>query len=449
MQSSLFHFVATFPRAAQYRNGPHPQSICETAPPFRPFPYSERHIQCLWADPRLRPPLLTTTLDEPVIIEHPGEWNLEAGPDFRNAVLLIGHEKRRICGDLEIHIHPAGWQQHGHANDPRYENVRFHIVYFSGKEIPGLIQIPLQDPLAVNPSFSFDLIDLSAYPYALPIGTFPLKNMHPDAKTDLLESAGEERLRLKTERIALEIQTKDPRQVLWSELMAALGYKNNKIAFRKLAAHLPLNRLRNLASNPSEAYALLLGSSGLLPANPDADWPPDTRLFIRTIWDIWWKQSHELQETALEKSDWNLSGIRPANHPLRRLMAAAHYAFTLSEIETHNAALTNLPGSFWNTHLSWKKRSASAAIVGQSRANAIITNVLVPYRAATGASSIDLKKFPAEPANSIIRQTAHALFGPDHTSKTYSSALARQGLIQIFHDYLIPHKLAELNEKFA
>ena len=105
MNSILFQTMeACFPRSAVYRRGGTDFAVHESAAPFRYFPYRERHIQCLWADPRLRPAKLTTSEGEPVRVEHPGDWNLEAGPDFRNAVLLVGKEKRRISGDLEIHI---------------------------------------------------------------------------------------------------------------------------------------------------------------------------------------------------------------------------------------------------------------------------------------------------------------------------------------------------------
>ena len=100
---------ACFPRSANYRSRGTQNAVCESATPFRHFPYRERHLQCLWTDPRLRPTGLKTSEGEPVAVEHPGDWNLEAGPDFLNAVLLVGKEKRRISGDLEIHIHPSGW----------------------------------------------------------------------------------------------------------------------------------------------------------------------------------------------------------------------------------------------------------------------------------------------------------------------------------------------------
>jgi len=125
-------------------------------------------------------------------------------------------------------------------------------------------------------------------------------------------------------------------------------------------------------------------------------------------------------------------------------MAAAHYAFQCLEISNDWKRLVEFPSNFWDTHISWKTSCKPTALVGPARANAIATNILIPFQAATGASELNLENLPAEPANSIIRQTAHALFGPDHTPKTYQSALARQGLIQIFHDYLVTHRLGEL-----
>jgi hypothetical protein len=439
---------ACFPRSGDYRNGKGGGAVRESSAPFSHFPYHERHIQCLWADPRHRPAELKTTDGENAIVEHPGDWNLEAGPDFLNAALLIGTEKRRIVGDLEIHIHPNGWKQHGHAADPRYENVRFHVVYFQGTEIPGLIQIPLQETLATDAKFSFDNIDLTAYPYSIPTGEFPLLGMDPDQKIHLLEAAGEERLRLKAERLALALQGKEPEQVLWEELLAALGYKNNKAPFRRLATLIPLARLKSVANSPDETYALLLGLSGLLPKNPDPKWTPETKAFIRQIWDFWWKKPEKLKELALDKSDWTLAGIRPANHPVRRLMAAAFFAFNTLQLLNHFNLLTEAPTNHWTTHISWKTKCAPTALVGQTRANAIVTNILVPFRAASGSTELNLEKLPVEPSNSIIRQTAFSLFGPDHTDKVYRSALARQGLIQIFHDYLITHRLDELKERF-
>ena len=445
MGSALFSILDDcFPRAAAYRGAKRREVVRENGAEFHSPSFRERHLQCVWSDPRLRPAHLETSRGEPVAVEHPGTWNTEAGPDFLDAVLLVGKERRRIRGDLEIHIHPSAWKQHGHAGDPRHANTRFHVVYFQGPEIPGLLQIPLQAPLAANPGFSFEDIDISAYPYAIPTGDFPLREMDPDEKIQWLESAGEERLRLKAERMALVLREKGEEQLLWEELLAALGYKNNKAPFRRLATLLPLPRLREIAAMPKEAYALLLGLSGLLPANPSSTWDAEARRFFRFVWDFWWKQSEELKEKALERADWNLSGLRPLNHPLRRLMAAAHYAFQTLEIAADRERLTRFPPGFWTTHLSWKTPCKPSALVGKPRANAMVANILVPFLAATGRECPELQKLPPEPLNAIARQTAYALFGPDHTPKTYRSALARQGLIQVFNDYIATRRLADL-----
>jgi hypothetical protein len=317
-------------------------------------------------------------------------------------------------------------------------------VYYQGLEIPGLIQIPLQEILAADASFSFESIDLTAYPYSIRGGHYPLRDTHPDGRTAWLESAGAERLRLKAERYAFAMQNKSPDQLLWEEIMAALGYKHNKAAFRRLAVLMPLARLRSLATHPNEAYALLLGLSGWLPDAATPAWDVQTRNFIRTLWDYWWKQSLTMKERALKKSDWTLAGIRPANHPVRRLMAAAHYAFRIEELAEQPEKLVSFPPNFWDTHISWKRECKPTALVGAARANAIILNILIPWRAAIGSAPCNPDQLPAEPINSIIRQTAYALFGPDHTPKIYRSALARQGLIQIFYDYVITHRLDEL-----
>ena len=59
---------------------------------------SERHVQAIWYDGALRPEGLRTADGAPVRVVDPGRWNLEAGPDFRDAVLEIGDEVTTIGG---------------------------------------------------------------------------------------------------------------------------------------------------------------------------------------------------------------------------------------------------------------------------------------------------------------------------------------------------------------
>lgn len=443
-----------FPNAADYRQQFFSNEVQETS--GRYFPYTERHLHALWFDERLRPKNLKTSRGEPVVVENPGRWNLEAGPDFSGAVLLIGREKRRVAGDAEIHISPSDWKHHGHAGDPRYSTVRFHITWFAGKTDetlfpPGTLHIALANVCTAD----LDSIDLSAYPYHEPHATpgFRMLGKSPDEIIRILESAGEERLRQKTQRLAWLIQRHGEAQALYEETAAALGYKHNKAPFCKLAQSLSLEALAPYGADWRTVYAVLLGISGLLPKQPDANWSEASKKELRALWDIWWREQHKWEEVVpLDKKEWRLVGVRPLNHPVRRLCALAQWAASgfLGRDGSPNrpwAAGTAVPTQFtkcfWSTHTGWTGKEKNAELIGKDRLNAIELNVFVPYRLAKGDTSA-LENLPVEPLNSVIRETAYTLFSPDHSPKLYRTALARQGLIQIFNDFILTGRLNEL-----
>jgi hypothetical protein len=434
-----------FPGATAYRKLISPNEVRETA--SRYFPHTERHLHALWFDERLRPSSLKTSRGEPVTVESPGRWNLQAGPDFSGAVLLIGREKRRVAGDAEIHIFPNDWKNHGHHTDPRYGHVRFHITWFAGKVDesvfpPGTVHIVLADHCTAD----LDSIDLSAYPYHEPraAADFPLFGTSPDEIIRILESAGEERLWQKTQRMAWLIQRRGEAQAVYEETAAALGYKHNKVPFRKLAQSLTLEALAPYGADWKTVYAVMLGISGLLPKQPAASWPDASKKELRSLWDCWWREQHKWEEVELlTKADWNFSGLRPLNHPVRRLCALAQWVANglFGRDGSPNCpwtAGTAVPTQkcFWSTHAGWSGKEIPAKLVGEDRAQAIFLNVMVPCRLAKGDGSV-LKNLPVEPMNSVIRETAYTLFGPDHSPKLYRTALARQGLIQMFHDFVL------------
>lgn len=460
-----------FPRSCRYQALALPAGagIKEGAPPSS-FPWSERHLRCVWADPALRPPALTGMDGRTVSVVNPGRWNLEAGPDFLDAILKIGPDACTLRGDIELHIRPMDWRHHKHATDSRYKNVIAHVTYFEGVLAPcdlspSVLQIPLRAALQRIPSFSFDGLDLLAYPFAarapLPPCAEILSGWTPDQRGALLDCAGEERLRLKTERMTKSIGEKGKDQALYEEFMGALGYKHNRLSFLALAQALPLERLRRESEGtPLHAYALLLGVGGLLPQKSNPLWDGETRAFIRALWDIWWKHQAEWHDQILRHEVWTLANLRPANHPLRRLMAAAHL-FAATSPDSGFFSATEAPANlfrWWMNHLElqggdsyWAWRGSFAtpryarpeSLIGQGRAATILNNVMLPWWAATGALALDsalLESLPREDSNRFIKHTAHALFGHDHPPSLYHSGLRQQGLLQIFHDFCLSSK---------
>ncbi len=464
-------FGAQFAGAARYTDMLEPAAagVREAPDSGRFFPYSERHLQCVWADDRYRPETLTTSTGDAALVVSPGRWNLEAGPDFRNAVLVLAPDQRRVQGDIEIHVHPHDWERHGHADDPAYRNVIAHVTWFPDRRPAGLpgkaLQIALRDPVSAVPTFSFDCLDLTAYPYAIVSRRRPpcghaLTGRDPDVQGAVLDAAGEERLRIKALRMSENIRKRGPEQVLYEEVMTALGYKHNRSAFQTLARTVTHEALRETCpGKPHDAYALLMGVAGLLPATPQPQWDEEASRFVRTLWNHWWKMQDAWSSRLLASDQWALSGLRPQNHPARRLAAAAgifagkrSFHDVLTSLDTSipeqwfSAAadlITDTPApAFWDHRLSWGRPpiDSTVALIGDSRRNAMMINILVPFLAATGRDiRALLKHLPTESSNALTRQTAHALLGRDHNPALHRTGLRRQGLLQIFHDFCLVH----------
>ena len=364
---------------------------------------TERHVQAIWYDAALRPHHLLTRRGSEVSVISPGEWNQEAGPDFRNAVLEMGRERRRIIGDVEVHICPSDWDFHGHGADPRYRNVIAHVTWRCGPTPsslpPGTISIWLGKFVQCNPSFSTEQIDLAAYPYAkLPLENRPCEEFighNPDAAHRVLAAAGTHRLRMKARRMAGRIcaASGNRRQVFYEEIMTALGYKKNMAQFRHVAERIPIEVLP--ADGEAAKNALLVAGSF---------------------------------------EEWDRSGSRPHNTPERRLQSAAQ-VFTSTPVMSF-ADVTDFSAVSCRTLVS---RMCGNHCMGRGRAGAILANVIAPFAFAEERISSFPDWLPPEDVSEPVRLTAFRLFGRDHNPAAFYSTngLHIQGLLQIHRDYCL------------
>ena len=112
---------------------------------------NEHIVQCIWYDRLFNQEKLQTLDGRSLKIISPGWWNHGEGPDFKGA--QIEFNGRHRTGDVEIHVSPSGWNQHGHNLDQRYDEVMLHVVlnqssttredYTSeGKSLPLLVLTP-------------------------------------------------------------------------------------------------------------------------------------------------------------------------------------------------------------------------------------------------------------------------------------------------------------------
>jgi hypothetical protein len=165
---------------------------------------------------------------------------------------------------------------------------------------------------------------------------------------------------------------------------------------------------------------------------------------------------------VLPKETWRLHGIRPANHPHRRLGAA------MALLKRHKNLLEKATGAiesggdpgklflqvrddYWSYHftLGGKTQRKPVELIGESRAEEIVANIVLPFVAALDDDRLRAKakarydSLRAAPSNSILRLAGQQLFEtPATASRLLKTTRQQQGLMQIFQDFCLNDKSA-------
>ena len=424
----------------------------------------ERLLQAIWLHQRLLRDQLRTLGGEPVRILHPGFHNLEGGPDFRRAIVQIGDSPPRE-GDIEVDLRPNGWRAHGHDINPAFKEVVLHVVWDGEGPMPGgLPRLQMRDfldaPLG-ELSLWLNWESTRVFPEQLRGKCCaPLKNLSAEERMELLHEAA--RVRLSSKGALFEARARQVgwEQSLWEGLFRALGYKHNVWPMQRLGEL--RTRWQPGCTEPGPLQARLLGLSGLLPAELTR-----TRIgadrYVRGVWDQWWRERNEFSDVILPRSVWRLHGLRPANHPQRRLALAAGWslleslpakleAWCAEELPKHQMCSSLLKvlqvagDEFWSWH--WTLQSARLGkeqpLLGPTRLADLAVNVVIPWlwiRAVEGKNQqvrrrLDLRYFqwPVAEDNSLLRLARERLLG-QNDRRMLPTASAQQGLIQIVRDF--------------
>ena len=428
--------------------------LCEGEP-------SERLLQAVWGHQRLLRDQLTLADGRPLRVLHPGFPNHEPGPDFRQAILQFGTEAPHQ-GDVEIDLAASGWRSHRHDVNPAFSSVVLHVVWDGA----GAGHLPT---LALKSRLDAPLRELAEWfggEGSTRPGTLtgqccgPLRELPPDRLQDLLHQAALVRLQLKAAQIAARARQGGWDLALWEGLFAALGYKHNVWPMRRLA------ELAGTVREPLTAMlwqARLFGWSGLLPAELPRGRGADGH-YLRRLWDAWWRERIQFSEVTLPRPAWRMSGLRPANQPLRRLALAAHWLAAgdlparLEKWFTREVTAESLPASlltllqppadeFWSWHwtLNSPRLKKAQPLLGEARLTDLAVNVILPWlwaRAAAGRNAPlravaehRLFAWPAGEDNASLRLARERLFAGTAPRGLLQRAAAQQGLLQIVRDF--------------
>jgi hypothetical protein len=302
------------------------------------------------------------------------------------------------------------------------------------------------DPNALPESFSANI------PLARPGRCqAPLKDLPEDRVRSILNAAAQFRLRQKAARIWHKIDIRQSGsdhgrdEILFQEIAAALGYKQNRLPFTLLAQRLSLKLLREKIH---DCEALLFGMAGFLQATDLDVYKSSTREYVRQLWHRWWPHRDELQRLILPPKLWRLSSSRPLNHPQRRVAALAVLAREWPRFQRASAKRSadavselfeTLDHPFWKFHytLTADASSKEMALVGESRVADILANVLFPFWLSEEADVwVDYAKLTARLSNRRLETAATRLFGNDSRRAQFLKSVAhQQGLLQIYEDF--------------
>ena len=380
----------------------------------------ERALAKLWRERARR---LRTLDGKKLEVLYPGRPAPGHGPDFRDAIVRLDGE--RLHGDVEVHRRPAGWRQHGHHLDPAYEGVMLHVVG-SGAGPPGPAVMPT---VIVPPGTAAPPKEASGRPLA------HLAALGPAGRRAALHEAGLAWFAERITQAAGVVDANGIEQALYVSIMEGLGYAENRAPFVDLAARLPYVVLAAVARSvdpgrvPLTFRDLLLGGSGLAP-----------------VTQVWVEYAGTL---PLERERWRTAGVRPANHPRRRIDAAAALLSKHARTGLSRPFIVAVATGLWPPLIAALRVSGErpaggggkppGGSLGAGRACLIAINGILPTLAAWGRVQCDdglvrcchsaFAGAPALPSNTMTREAASlAGIGP----RERLGACEAQGLLRLY-----------------
>lgn len=429
----------------------------------------EHVVQCIWYDRLFRQRALRTEDGVSLKILSPGWWNHAEGPDFRGA--QIEFDGRLRSGDVEIHLSAAGWRQHGHDLDERYDEVMLHVVLDGGGTSHAATSAGHRIPvLVLEPYLESEILDIAEdlksaeFPKGIEGSLGRCASIANDGGVEVLrdfvELAGEWRMINKARQIRERMDRIGSDQAIYEMLLTACGYSHFKEHFKAVARQLPYDRVRQLGQeNALLLEAALLQISGLFP-----DELPEETEALPHVARLRGLRNSRFDGLRSMPITWKRIGVRPINFPERRMAGAAGFLARTSKRGLHETLrdiwkqdlkpikrrrafedLFPTAMGFWATHCTWTGQAMQkpAAPLGAGRIRSIVGNVFVPAGLAMARDARDrafedrvlrfFTSLPKEPDNRVVKLMVPRVFGSNAPKRI--NFQMQQGLIQMYQDW--------------
>ncbi|HWL50807.1 MAG TPA: DUF2851 family protein [Chthoniobacteraceae bacterium] len=385
---------------------------------------------------------LKTTEGESVEVVDFGRWNPEAGPTFVGCRLLFASGERE--GEIEVRLDGGEWERNA-AESADFDRVILHV--FGGGGVTGLCRRETrrrEGGMVAQVALDATEVRLRERPEPRSQAGLPLwEGLSAEEVAARLEAAAHYRLFVKADRLWKGVQRFGHQEALYQAVAETLGYRYNKLPFRLLTQRFPVAFLRR--KHPSEIETLLFAGSGFLGATDLAAFPDDTQGYLRELWERWWPLRSSVDRLVLPAGLWNFKGVRPVNHPQRRVAAlailVANWPIVESlapggDPETLRGFFTRLRHRYWDHHYTLTSRASRGrmALIGPARATAMLANVFFPAVIPSGPEHWKTyRELPAPDSNERLARGLKRFFGTG--GERWLRRMAdQQGLLQWMDD---------------
>ncbi len=427
--------------------------------------FSEKFLYHIWDAQHLQKNLRTIS-GKSLRIMFQGQWNTDAGPDFKNAIMQLEGEVLR--GDVEAHLYSYDWNAHHHQEDKNYNNVILHIVFKHNGQYPFTVNengdkieiLELENFLDKNIKKLLHEHKRKKFTVEDKFCSF-FAGVDKGSLTLILKKLGLKRMERKIKRFGAELFFSDFNQLFMQGLFESLGYSKNKFQMLQLALKFPYSKLKEFYQNGmtrDELIAIWLCSSGLI-NHLQKTFPRD--LVSK------WKEIYQKQEFSKEfiDLDWKLFRIRPVNHPAVRILQIVDLLYENLGNSLFNNVLKVFSFSDDNIKLSEFRSRIYGLLriqgagrsfpflpekyqVGKTRIDIIMINILLPLAILYARK---MSYFQLESAAKKVYQQFHGLTGNHITQfmekfmdvsqrKIISKkAIFQQGILKIYFDFCQHH----------
>lgn len=400
---------------------------------FRELP-DELELQERWFE-RAFGVEFTDTNGRRIAIVRPGIWNRGAGPDFLDAVIEI--DGVPVTGDVELDKRPEDWERHGHGANPRFNSVVLHVVFAESGRTWFTRNERHEEVARIVVDADRTLEGSSRRCCAF------FRDMDEGRRDDFLRSVAAYRLENKRRKWKQRVDGFGRDQALYECLAETLGYSANRDCMRRLAKRAPFRRIRE------HPEACLFGTAGFLVPVLKESCDGSTRDYHKKLWERWWKNRDDLELSAGRTLVWNGAGVRPSNHPQRRLAALAllvkrweewNGRCSLAEGDVLMNFLTSLEHPYWSYHVSLPsaRMEKPLALMGKDRALDFLINHVAAMDESPGAWERYLSLPGGSPSSKVLKIAGLLLDAGDvkrYTRKAYQ----QQAFLQIGVDFCGTH----------